>query len=338
MSLKEIAKHLGLSVTTVSRALNGYDDVSEETFKRVKAEADRRGYRPNSFARRLKMGKIDAVGLILPTNIERLNDSAFMSTIGHISQELSKEDVDLLLIADDFHPKKSAFMRIIGSRRVDALIVAHTLEDDIRLQQLQQLKFPFLALGRSHLTEPYAWFDFDNYAGTQLATQHLIDNGHTHIAFLSESNEQSFVIQRLNGYLDTLAKNSITFLAEYLCKGVTTRREGYLATQKLLELPNPPTAIITDCNMQGDGAAMALWQAGKLTGPDPISLIVFDGLPEDSIITTPVASIVQSTRQQVGKQIAEMILALIAGQPVTQLQVLWQPELKLGETIKPHHF
>ncbi|VFS53745.1 Raffinose operon repressor [Moellerella wisconsensis] len=278
MSLKEIAKQLGLSVTTVSRALNGYDDVSEETYQRVKAEADRRGYRPNSFARRLKMGKIDAVGLILPTNIERLNDAAFMNTVGHISQSLSKKDIDLLLIADDFDPQKSMFMRIIGSRRVDALIVAHTLENDPRLQQLQRLKFPFLALGRSQLSEPYAWFDFDNYAGTQLATQHLIDQGHQRIAFFSEGNDQSFVIQRLNGYLDTLKKNQLSFCSQYLCQGVTTRRDGYLATQRLLALDTPPTAIITDCNMQGDGAAMALAQADKLQGPSAISLIVFDGL------------------------------------------------------------
>lgn len=64
MSLKAIAKELGLSVTTVSRALNRYDDVSRETRARVEAEAQRRGYRPNTFARRLKMGKIDAVGLV----------------------------------------------------------------------------------------------------------------------------------------------------------------------------------------------------------------------------------------------------------------------------------
>jgi LacI family transcriptional regulator len=76
MSLKAIAKELGLSVTTVSRALNGYDDVSRETRARVEAEAQRRGYRPNTFARRLKMGKIDAVGLVFPVHPVPLNNSA----------------------------------------------------------------------------------------------------------------------------------------------------------------------------------------------------------------------------------------------------------------------
>lgn len=76
MSLKAIAKELGISVTTVSRALNGYDDVSQETRARVEAEAQRRGYRPNTFARRLKMGKIDAVGLVFPVRPAPLNTTS----------------------------------------------------------------------------------------------------------------------------------------------------------------------------------------------------------------------------------------------------------------------
>ena len=156
MSLKAIAKELGISVTTVSRALNGYDDVSQETRARVEAEAQRRGYRPNTFARRLKMGNV------------------FLEMVGEISHELARYEIDLLLIADDEQADKHGYMRMVQSRRVDALIVAHTLDDDPRLIQLLSSGFPFLALGRSRLPQPYAWFDFDNQAGTYRATRHLI--------------------------------------------------------------------------------------------------------------------------------------------------------------------
>lgn len=174
MSLKAIAKELGLSVTTVSRALNGYDDVSAETRARVEAEAQRRGYRPNTFARRLKMGKIDAVGLVFPVHPVPLNNSVFMDMVGEISHELARHEIDLLLIADDDLADKHSYMRMVQSRRVDALIVAHTLDHDPRLEQLQAAGFPFLALGRSQLPQPYAWFDFDNYAGTYQATRWLM--------------------------------------------------------------------------------------------------------------------------------------------------------------------
>ena len=314
MSLKAIAKELGISVTTVSRALNGYDDVSQETRARVEAEAKRRGYRPNTFARRLKMGKIDAVGLVFPVRPAPLNNTVFLEMVGEISHELARYEIDLLLIADDEQADKHGYMRMVQSRRVDALIVAHTLDDDPRLTQLLSSGFPFLALGRSRLPQPYAWFDFDNYA----------------IALLGENNSQAFIIQRRNGYLDALREAGLS--DSWLRSVSPTRRGGYQATLELLRLPEPPTAIVTDCNTHGDGAAMALSQLGRLTGDSRVSLVVYDGLPQDSIIDTPVAAVVQSTRQGVGRQIAEMVRRLIAGDDLSSLQVLWQPEFIPGET------
>ncbi|WP_341541234.1 LacI family DNA-binding transcriptional regulator [Klebsiella grimontii] len=283
MSLKAIAKELGISVTTVSRALNGYDDVSQETRARVEAEAQRRGYRPNTFARRLKMGKIDAVGLVFPVRPAPLNNNVFLEMVGEISHELARYEIDLLLIADDEQADKHGYMRMVQSRRVDALIVAHTLDDDPRLIQLLSAGFPFLALGRSRLPQPYAWFDFDNQAGTYRATRHLISQGHRRIALLSENNNQAFITQRRNGYLQAL-------------------REAGLA------------------------------QLGRLTGDNRVALVVYDGLPQDSIIETPVGAVIQSTRQGVGRQIASMVRRLIAGDDLASLQVLWQPEFISGET------
>ncbi|HBO23119.1 MULTISPECIES: substrate-binding domain-containing protein [unclassified Providencia] len=324
MSLKAIAKELGISVTTVSRALNGYDDVSQETRLRVEAEAKRRDYRPNTFARRLKMGKIDAVGLVFPVNVAPLASNVFLDMVGELSHELARYEIDLLLIADDEDADNHGYIRMVQSRRVDALIVAHTLDDDPRLKQLLCSGFPFLALGRSQLSQPYAWFDFDNYAGTYEATRYLIHEGHQRIALLGENNHQAFITQRRNGYLDALQEAG---LSDSLLRRVPpTRRGGFQATLELLRLPEPPTAILTDCNIHGDGAAMALSQLGRLTGENAVSLVVYDGLPQDSIIEIPVASVIQSTRQGVGYQIADMVRRLIAGDDLTSLQVLWQPE------------
>ncbi len=330
MSLKAIAKQLGISVTTVSRALNGYDDVSQETRARVQAEADRRGYRPNTLARRLKMGKIDAVGLVFPVHPVPLNNSVFMEMVGEISRELANHDIDLLLIADDDLADKHSYLRMVQSRRVDALIVAHTLDNDARLAQLQANGFPFLALGRSQLARPYAWFDFDNYAGTYRATRYLIEKGHQRIAMLGENNNQAFITQRRQGYLDALQESGLS--DEWLRMLPPSRRAGYQAVEALLALPAPPQAIITDCNTHGDGAAMALLRQGKLLGDERVALVVYDGLPDDSIVDVDVAAVVQATREAVGKQIADMVLQLIAGEPVDQLQVLWQTEFRPGIT------
>ena len=330
MSLKAIAKELGLSVTTVSRALNGYDDVSEETRARVEAEAQRRGYRPNTFARRLKMGKIDAVGLVFPLRPVPLNNSVFLDMVGEISRELAQYDIDLLLIADDSLADKHSYMRMVQSRRVDALIVAHTLDSDERLEQLQRVNFPFLALGRSQLPQPYAWFDFDNYAGTWRATRWLIEQGHQRIAFLGENNNQAFISQRRQGYLAAMQEAGLDYEGVHAMS--PSRRAGYSKTLELLALPEPPTAIITDCNTHGDGAAMALAQQGRLLGEHRVSLVVYDGLPQDSIVEADVAAVIQSTRQGVGKQIAGMVRSLINGEDIATLQVLWQPDFSPGQT------
>ena len=119
-----------------------------------------------------------------------------MDMVGEISHELARHEIDLLLIADDDLADKHSYMRMVQSRRVDALIVAHTLDHDPRLEQLQAAGFPFPALGRSQLPQPYAWFDFDNYAGTYQATRWLIEKGHQRIALLGESNNRAFITQR----------------------------------------------------------------------------------------------------------------------------------------------
>lgn len=334
MSLKGIAKQLGLSITTVSRALNGYSDVSQETRERITAEANRLGYRPNAMARRLKMGKIDAVGLVYPSRLRVLNNSAFLAMIGSISTELSEQGVDLLLVSDDIDDNRHSFIRLIESCRVDALIVAHTEDDDGRLNYLSQHHLPFLALGRSNLAQPYAWFDFDNRMGSSLAVKRLAALGHQRIAFLGSSHRQTFVKQRLQGYLDGVKECGLTVNPDYIKQAEPNRRDGFLATQNLLALEQPPTAIITDCNVHGDGTANALERAGVL-GRNGVSLIVYDGLPDDSLINISVTPIVQATREKVGKQIADMTLALIAGDAVESLQVLWQPVLGIGDTDNP---
>ncbi len=333
MSLKEIAKSLGLSITTVSRALNGYDDVAEETRQRVQAEVERSGYRPNAMARRLKMGKIDAIGLVCPVSSLQHDNDMLLTMVTEISHELARKEIDLLLIADESDTGSGNLKRLLQGRRVDAFIVAHTLLKDPRLQLLQQHDFPFIALGRSELARPYAWFDFDNYQGIQMATNHLIALGHTRIALLKEDSPQAYVSQRHQGYLDAMAAAGLEVLAEDVITTQNSRLFGYRATKALCAAHSRPTAIVTTTNMLGDGAAQALDELGYLGGA--ISLIVYDGLPADSLITTDVSAIIQATRHQVGQQIATMALELLNGRPVSELQVLWQPQLRLGATTTP---
>lgn len=183
---------------------------------------------------------------------------------------------------------------------------------------------------------PCAWFDFDNHAGTWQATQKLIALGHKSIALLSENTSHSYVIARRQGWLDALHEHG---LKDSLLRLVSpTRRAGYLAVMELMSLPAPPTAIITDNDLSGDGAAMALQLRGRLSGKEAVSLVVYDGLPQDSIIELDVAAVIQSTRSLVGRQISDMVYQIINGASPESLQITWTPIFYPGSTVHSPSF
>lgn len=326
MSLKAIAATLGLSVTTVSRALNGFDDVAEATRKRIIEEADRRGYRPNAAARRLKTGRANAVGLVFPVSNATLNDSYYSEMLLTLDQRLARHEIDLLLLPDKPQDQQRTLLRMLRSGALDALIVTHTTPHDLRLLRLQQKGFRFLTLGRSTLPQPYAWFDYDNHAGTLLAAQHALQQGHQRLAYLGGNEPGTYILERRRGFMDALKPHRPPPQVVAL---PPTRRAGYQQTCAWLAQGALPDAIITDCSPLGEGTAIALQQAGRLCGPQAVALYVYDGLPHDSIVDQPVNAILQSSQQRIGECVAGMVLDLLEDRPVAQLQTLWQPILRL---------
>lgn len=325
MSLKAIAAVLGLSVTTVSRALNGYQDVAHETRKRIEEEAQRRGYRPNAAAQRLKTGRANAVGLVYPINSSPLSGSDFSDMLLALDHHLARYEINLLLLADKQQQSQSTLTRLLRSGAVDALIVGHTTPEDSRLHALLQTNFRFLALGRSDLPSTYAWFDVDHLAGSQLAVSWSLAQGRQRIAWLGSHENSTRVRDRRQGYLTALGD-----VAPYAMASVTpSRRAGYHQTREWLAEAPAPEVIIADCAVLAEGAALALQQAGRATGEGAILLAGWEGLPRDAILDHPIVAIRQATPHQAGEQVAEMVMQLINGAPPETLQTLWQPWLQL---------
>ncbi|MGK3124443.1 LacI family DNA-binding transcriptional regulator [Candidatus Pantoea formicae] len=329
MSLKAIAAALGLSVTTVSRALNGYDDVAAATRKRIEDEATSRGYRPNDAARRLKTGRANTIGLVFPVSTASLNDSYYSEMLQTLDLRLAQHEIDLVILPDKPLDQHRTLMRMLRSGALDALILTHTMPHDARLERLQQKGFRFLTLGRSQLPQPYAWFDYDNYAGTLLAAEHCLQQGLTRVAYLGGDEPCTYIIDRRQGFVDALMQHSPSIAPTMLAALPMTRRSGYQQTRLWLAQDIAPQAIVTDCAPLGEGAAIALQQAGRLSGPHAIPLYVYDGLPHDTIIEDPVNAILQLSQQRIGECVAEMVLQLLEGAPLDRLQTLWQPTLRL---------
>ncbi len=335
MSLKQIAKELGLSLTTVSRSLNGYPEVAESTRAAVAAAATRLRYQPDARARGLALGRAGAVGLVFPATPGDLGDLKFLEMIHALSESFGEQGIDLLIIAATAHGELDAYRRAIASRRVDAFVVARTRVADERLEMLQAAQMPFVAYGRSaEFGHPYAWFDFDNAAGAHMATQRLIDFGHQRVGYVGAPAIYNFGELRYQGFGTALRGAGLAVDPALVQRIALDRRSGYAAMQHLLALPEPPSAVLVDNHLAGVGAAHAALHAGRVLGQD-LSLIVYDGLGPDSVIRSPITSITQPTAQLVGSVLAELLLARIAGAPIESLQRLRMPLLAAGDSDGP---
>ncbi|HWV21525.1 MAG TPA: substrate-binding domain-containing protein [Devosia sp.] len=335
MRLKDLAEHLGLSQTTVSRALNGYPEVKEATRLRVAEAAAQLGYRPNASALRLATGRAGAVGLVLRGAGELgPHMSEFM---GGISERLSAEEIDILLITvDSLQDEMAAYQRLAASQKVDAIVLQSPTLSDVRAEQLLDLKIPFILHGRTNISRPVAWMDIDNTGALERATSHLLDLGHRRIALLNGLKGRTFAEHRELGYMAALSARGVPFDPALMGNSVFTDEVAFRMAQSMLELRPRPTAFLAGSMMTALGVFRAIRQAGMQLGTD-VSMIahddVFPYLNADNMY--PTMSTTRSSIRQAGSRIAELLLQLFGGKPVGDIHELWPVELVLRESSGP---
>lgn len=329
VNLKALSEALGLSRTTVSRALNGYDDVSEATRERVTKAARELGYVADPTARRLATGRADAIGIVYPFGASDLGDPRFGEVVGGITERLAERDLDFFIVSARPNAELETYRRLVDGKLVDGLIVARTLVDDPRIAYLRSRAFPFVAYGRTRIDASYTWLDFDNESGARDAVRRLIDFGHRRIAMISAPLALNFAAQRRQGFLAALREAGIEPAPQWLVESALTRDGGYSAVQTLLGLAEAPTAILVDNNIVGAGAFRALVESGRRLGED-MSLIVYDGVPHDVAGSHRVTAVVQPTGHSTGRSLAELMLRQI-DEGVCE-QRLEAPRIEAGDT------
>ncbi|QGZ40619.1 LacI family transcriptional regulator [Pseudoduganella flava] len=333
MNLKALADTLGMSKTTVSRALNGYPEVSERTRQRVLEAAAAAGYRANPVARHLAVGRSNVLGIIYPLLPADLGDPMFLDVVGGVSAALEAAGMNFIIVPVSPANELPTYAQMVTGRRIDGLIVSRTQVDDARIAYLTDAGFPFVAHGRTASAAPYAWFDYDNAAGIRLAMHALLAQGHRRIALLGSPDTLNFARQRRDSYLACMAEAGLTPDPRHLIESAIDRRSGYQAMQRLLAATPRPTAVIVDSHLSGVGAVRALLDAGLAIGRD-VSLVVW-GTMADGLAGLDVTTIDQPDARDAGARMAAMLLALLNGAPAAGLQELWQPVLLPGATIGP---
>lgn len=331
MNLKSLARALGISKTTVSRALNGYPEVNVRTRERVLAAAKEAGYEANPMARSLAVGRTNVFGIIYPLLPSDLGDPMFLSVVGGMSAALEKSKMNLIIAPVSSQNELPSYEQMVRGRRVDGLVVSRTLVHDERIAYLVKKAFPFVAHGRTDLKQPYAWFDYDNEAGIRLAAECLLGHGHRRIALVSAPLEFNFACQRKESFIASMKEAGLEVDPRYLLDNTLDRRTGYQAMQELLACSPRPTAVIVDNHLSGVGAVRALLDAGVAIGKD-MSVIVWGSI-EDTLVGSNVTTIDQPDASRAGGKMIEMLSALVAGTAPGELQVLWQPVLVPGLTV-----
>ena len=328
MNLKSLALTLGVSKTTVSRALNGYPEVNVRTRERVLAAAREAGYEANPMARSLAVGRTNVFGIIYPLLPSDLGDPMFLSVVGGMQSALEASKKSLIIAPVSAANELPSYEQMVRGRRVDGLVVGRTRVHDERIAYLIKKGFPFVAHGRTDAPQPYAWFDYDNEAGMRMACTHLLGLGHQRIALISAPLDMNFARQRRDSFDACMAHAGLATDPAHLVDDTLDRRSGYQAMQQLLATSPRPSAVIVDNHLSAVGAVRALLDAGIEIGSE-MSVIVW-GSMEDSLVGANLTSINQPDTDLAGAKMIEMLTALVDGADPAGLNALWQPVLIPG--------
>ncbi|MBC7249717.1 MAG: LacI family DNA-binding transcriptional regulator [Anaerolineae bacterium] len=335
VTLKDIARHVGVSVTTVSRALGGYDDVAETTRQKILRAAEELGYYPSVTARQLQKQRTDTIGFVIPTFGPRFSDPFFSELLAGIGNEAARHNFDLLVCtrSPDSPEEEEAYRRLVDGRRVDGMLVVRTRVDDPRLSFLKQRHFPFVAFGRSHADENSPYLDVDGHHGLYQAVRHLIDLGHRRIAYISAPLNLTFALHRLQGYRDALQEGGLKYDEELVHVGYLTEEDGYQAAHRLLALDRPPTAIAVANDLMALGAMRAAHERGLTVGRD-VAITGFDDIPLAAHAHPPLTTVRQPI-YEIGRRICQMLIQIITGEPLDNYHLILEPTLILRQSSGP---
>ncbi len=338
MKLKELSAKLGLSQTTVSRALNGYPDVNEDTRQRVLEAARLHDYRPDALARRLATGRAMAIGHVIPTSTKHeMVNPVFADFIAGAGEAYAKAGYDMILSMVGDADEARVYRDFAKTRRVDGIMVHAPRTGDTRIALLQDLGLPFVVHGRVSAEEAsYSWLDVNNRRAFQRATELLLDLGHRRIALLNGLEEMDFAMRRRAGYQEAHEARGLKPDAALIASDEMTEQYGYHTAHRMLASDAAPTAFIASSMIIAIGVRRAIEERGLQMGRD-ISVVSHDDALSyfHTPDTVPIFTSTRSSVREAGQLAAEMLLDIVAAPETAPRQRLLEAILTVGQSTGP---
>lgn len=312
-TLKDIAKELNLSISTVSRVVNGKGYVKEETRQRVLDFLATRNYVPNEIARSLKAQESMTIGIILPD----LREVYFNRIIKEIDRVVSAAGY-MLLIADTNESKKTErrYLDLMFQKRVDALVISTIDMDPAETPYVERYLnngTPIIFIDNHPKldSDQVNFVVLDNHQASRLAVQTLIDNGHRDIAVIAGYLDEPTGYERMEGYCQAMEANNLHPDPALIAIGNFKADGGYRCMEELLlqRDVHPFTAVHVASEMMTIGALRAIREHGLTVGQD-IAVIGFD-VHDDLGLATPTIATVRQPEEEVGQRVGLMLLQLL---------------------------
>jgi len=339
ITIEDIARYLDLSKATVSLALNNNPVVAEATRQRVREAADKFGYRPNYFGKRLSKGKSDMIGLyILGGTAEQCNwarPSSWMfynPILKAVSSELSQHGYrfNLEVISVEQATEEQIISSVIQEGSLDGMLLV--VQDDIDygfLKVVEESRFPFVVLNLN-VAESISSVTIDNELGARKVVEHLVELGHRRIAYISGPPQDSNANERKIGFLAAAYEAGLEVNPELIHYGNWERSSGWEIAKLLMELESPPTAIFCANDHMAIGAIQMLQTEG-IRIPQDISIVGYDDTELGQVVVPHLTTVFQPLGLM-GELGAKEVLRQLDEESPEPVHLSLEPEVVLRES------
>jgi LacI family transcriptional regulator len=318
VTIRQLARLSGVSVGTVSRALNGYTDVSPATRETIMRLAEELDYTPQAAARTLVTQRSHIIGVILETGEGHpdVQHPFFHEVLAGLKERVGAAGFDLLLFASE-HPGNGfgahTYLKRARHHHVDGVVLMGVDTESVEVSRLSRSELPCVGVDLE-LDGPLASYVIsDNIGGAAQAVRHLHELGHRRIATITGLMDRRPGIDRLRGYRDELKELGLAFRDEYVAYGDFYVESGRAAMAQLLALDEPPTAVFAASDLMAIGAISAAREAGVRV-PDDLSVVGFDDIQLAPQVQPPLTTVRQD-KAGLGRAAGEALLARVDLQP-----------------------
>ncbi|UOY91780.1 LacI family transcriptional regulator [Ectobacillus sp. JY-23] len=312
-TIKDIAKVAGVSVTTVSRALNGYSDVSEKTRQKIMAVSKELNYSPNTLARSLVMNKSTTIGLLVSgMTADSVKDNFTFEVLRGIDQFVAETNYDLILFStNSTKQREKTYSQLCRERRVDGVILQGIKTDDPYLQEVVESDIPCVLIDIPIESQTVGYVTTDNVLGAKKAVDYLLERGHRKIAMVN-GHDFAFVSQeRLKGYMQALQEKGIPYHQEWVLNGAFEEEEAERQVLHLLQKNKDITAIFCASDLMAIGAMQAIKKL-NMDIPEQISIVGYDDILLASYMNPRLTTIAQD-KYKMGYEAAKLLIEMLEG-------------------------